>query len=169
MNITLDHNVVIDFVNGTSRVGNLRAQIAAGAYEPFVVEIGASEMRERGIQPDRYDLFEALLREAGLESAPRLPPLGMYDVTFYGHCLYSSKELHAEVDRIEQVLFGDSPPAGPGSRAWLNRTCDVLSMWCHIRAANDIFVTSDGNFHKASKLPRLVQLGARRIERPDAL
>ena len=169
MKITLDHNVVIDLVNGTARVSNLRAQIEAGVYQPFVVEIGASEMRERGIQPDRYDLFETLLCDAGLDAAPRLAPLGIYDVTFYDHCLWSSKELDAEVDGIESILFVDSPPARPGSKIWLNRTCDVMSMWCHIRAENDVFATSDGNFFKTSKLPRLISLGAKRVARPEEL
>ena len=39
-------------------------------------------------------------------------------------------------------------------------------MWCHLHYKNDIFVTSDGNFHKATKLPRLLALGAGQIVRP---
>lgn len=61
MRITLDQNVVIDMANKRSNVERLKERVAAGAYEPFVVEIGASEMRRRGIRPDRYDLFEDLL------------------------------------------------------------------------------------------------------------
>ena len=169
MKATLDHNVVIDFANGSPRVGQFRRSISSGLYEPYVVEVGASEYRERGIQPDRYDLFEGLLLEAGLDAAPRLAPIAIWDIFFWEHALWSGEEDEQQLDRIEDVLFGDSQSVDPGSRAWLNRKCDVLSMWCHIHYANDVFVTSDGNFHKATKLPRLIALGARQIARPEAL
>lgn len=169
MKITLDHNVLLDFVNGSPRVARLREQITNGVYTPNVVEVGASELQQRGIQPDHYDLFEALLREAGLESAERLAPIAIWDVFFWDHALWSSREFEAQADRIEIVLFGDSQQVVPGGRAWLNRKCDVLSMWCHIHYGNDIFVTSDGNFHKTTKLPRLIELGAKRIARPEGL
>jgi hypothetical protein len=169
MKVTLDHNVVIDFVNHSARVEPLREQISKGVYEPFVVEVGASEFRERGVQPDRYDLFEELLRSAGLEAAPRLAPLAVWDVFFWDHALWGDENSEVELDRIEKILFGDSQAAEAGSRAWLNRKCDVLSLWCHIHYGNEIFVTSDGNFHKATKLPRLIELGARRTARPEEL
>lgn len=169
MKITLDHNVVLDFVNDSPRVATLREKITKGVYTPCVVEVGASELRERGIQPEHYDQFQTLLREAGLESAPRLAPIAIWDVFFWDHALWSSEEAEAEADRIEGILFGDSPQVEPGSRVWLNRKCDVLSMWCHIHYCSDVFVTSDGNFHKATKLPRLIELGAKRIARPEEL
>jgi len=169
MKITLDHNVLLDFVNGSPRVAPLREQITNGVYTPYVVEVGASELQQRGIQPDHYDQFEALLREANLESAERLAPIAIWDVFFSDHALWSSPELEAQADQIETILFGDSSQVESGGRAWLNRKCDVLSMWCHIYYSNDIFVTSDGNFHKATKLPRLMELGAKRVARPEEL
>lgn len=169
MKITVDHNVLLDFVVDSPRIVKLREKIAAGVYAPYVVEVGASEMRQGGAQADHYDQFEVLLRDAGLDSAPRLAPIAIWDVFFWDHALWSSEELEAEADRIEQVLFGESPQVESGSRVWLNRKCDVLSMWCHIHYANEIFVTSDGNFHKATKLPRLIELGAKKIARPEEL
>ena len=49
MKATLDHNVVIDFANCSPRVEQLRAQIATGDCEAFVVEVGASEFRQRSV------------------------------------------------------------------------------------------------------------------------
>jgi hypothetical protein len=176
MRITLDHNVIIDFVNSSPRVDGLRAAIVAGKFTPYVTEIGASEMRRFGVRPDRYDLFESLLREAGLESAERLTPLATFDVTFWDHGLWSDEGLDAEADGIEAVLFGGSKPLplptnleDPASAAWLNRHCDVQALWCHIRSGNDVFVTSDRNFLKDTKLSRLLALGARRICLPEDL
>ena len=54
-------------------------------------------------------------------------------------------------------------------RKWLNKMCDVQSMWCHIHNGNDLFVTTDRNFRKKSKLPKLVKLGAGCIVHPNDL
>ena len=177
MRVTLDHNVIIDMANENPKVDSLKRGIASGSYRAYVVEIGASEMRQRGIRPDRYDLFEGLLREARLESAVRLPPMMIWDVTFWDHGLWCDDAMAARAKEIEDVLFGQSAPIdianvasdSPEAAAWLNRICDVQSMWCHLHNENDIFVTSDGNFHKATKVPRLLNMGARRIARPEEL
>jgi hypothetical protein len=85
--------------------------------------------------------------------------------------------MSAQAEAIEDILFGESPSIdimaeshdSPRIATWLNRICDVQSMWCHLHYQNDIFVTSDGNFHKATKQPRLLALGAGRIVRPEEL
>lgn len=78
---------------------------------------------------------------------------------------------------IEQILFGESPRIEIAGKpedsiefvAWLNRICDVQTMWCHLQYENDVFVTSDRNFHKATKTPRLIAMGAGRISTPEVL
>jgi hypothetical protein len=177
MKLTLDHNVIVDFANRSPNVEHLRELIADGSYQAFVVEIGASEMRQRGIQPDRYDLFEQLLFEAGLASLPRLSPMVISDVTFWDHALWSDKAMASQADKIEEILFGGSPPfvlaGAPEDSRWvaarLNRICDVQTMWCHLYYGNEVFVTSDRNFHKVTKLPRLLELGAGRVSKPEEL
>jgi hypothetical protein len=177
MKITLDHNVVIDLANRSPNTGRLRQLLADGMHQPHVVEIGASEMRRRGIRPDRYDLFEELLGQAGLETAPRLAPMMIWDVTFWDHGLWSDEQMQGKAKEIEDVLFGESPPIdilgepddSPKVAAWLNRICDIQSMWSHLHYENEVFVSSDRNFHKATKLPRLLSLGAKRIARPEQL
>ena len=52
-------------------------------------------------------------------------------------------------------------------REWINKKCDVQAMWCHIHYSGDAFVTSDTNFHKHTKKPRLKALGAGEILTPD--
>jgi hypothetical protein len=177
MKLTLDHNVIIDMAKGSSNVVRLREVLASGQCQAYVVEIGASEMRQRGIRPDRYDLFEELLEEAGIRSLPRLTPMIIWDVTFWDHGLWSDDTMSNRATEIEHVLFGESPridiagepDTSPQFAAWLNRVCDVHTMWCHLHYANDVFVTSDRNFHKATKLPRLLTMGAGRICRPVEL
>jgi len=177
MKLTLDHNVIIDLAKGSANVARLREVLANGQCQGCVVEIGASEMRQRGIRPDRYDLFEELLEEAGIRSLPRLAPMMILDVTFWDHSLWSDDAMLNRATEIEKILFGESPriditgepDISPNFAAWLNRVCDVHTMWCHLHYANDVFVTSDRNFHKATKLPRLQTMGVGRICRPEEL
>jgi hypothetical protein len=177
MKLTLDHNVVIALENSSPNVESVRQAIDGGTHEAFVVKIGASEMRKRGITPDRYDLFEQLLRDAGIDSLPRLTPMAIWGVTFWGHGLWSDEEMISQAKQIEDILFGGSRPIDIAHKAWdsrevslwRNRVCDVQSMWCHLHYTNEIFVTSDDNFHKASKKCRLLDMGAGIIARPRDL
>ena len=123
----------------------------------------------RGIKPDRYDLFEQLLAEGGIDDLPRLAPMAIWDVTFWDHALWCDEEMQSQANQIEGILFGDSQPiditneaeGSPKLAAWLNRICDTSSPCGVISTTRtDIFVTSDGNFHKATKLPRLLALDA---------
>lgn len=177
MKLTLDHNVVIDFVKDSPRVTRLREILKGPSYQAYVVEIGGSEMRKGGVQPKRYDLFEQLLSQAGLAELPRLAPMAFWNVTFWDHSLWCDNTMSDLAKRIEDILFGNSKPIdianqpenSPQMEKWLNRICDIQSMWCHLHYRNDIFVTSDDTFHKETKLPRLLDLGARQIAKPDKL
>jgi hypothetical protein len=93
MKLTIDHNVIIDLANGSSNVARLREIIEAEQNQVYVVEIGASEMRQRGIRPDRYDLFEELLKEAGISKLPRLMPMMIWNVTFWDHGIWSNSSM----------------------------------------------------------------------------
>lgn len=153
----------------------IKLLVNSSMHECYVVDIGASEMRARGVRPDRYDLFEQLLSNSGIAHLPRLSPMLMFDVTFLDKCIWGDDEMIALADKIENVLFGDAQPINialqgidsPVGRKWLNRICDVHTMWCHIRNENDVFLTSDRNFFKKTKLPCLVALGAGRIYNPN--
>ncbi len=97
-------------------------------------------MRQRGIKPDRYDLFEQLLAQGGLSNLPRLAPMGIWDVTFSDHALWCDEAMQRQSKQIEEILFGDSQPiditnepeGSPKRAVWLNRVCDIQSMWCHL-------------------------------------
>lgn len=177
MKLTLDHNVIIDLVNKSPNVARLRDVLADSQHQGSVVEIGASEMRQRGIRPNRFDLFLKLLEEAGIRALPRLTPMMIFDVTFWDHGLWPDKAMENRARDVAQILFCDSRPiriageseGSPKFAAWVNRVCDVHTMWCHLHYRNDVFVTSDRNFHKSSKVPRLLAMGAGRIAKPEEL
>lgn len=173
MKITLDHNCIIDLVNKTIAGNQVEAIIKNTKYECFVVNIGASEMQKWGVNSNSYDKFEELLNEANIAKLPRLDPMGIWDVTFWDNCIYSDEIMTNLSDQIEVILFGNTiggiPNGGLSSkegRKYLNKLCDVHTLWCHIFYGNDIFLTNDGNFMKKTKLPKLLKLGAKNICRP---
>src|SRR5579871_4291633 len=138
MKVTLDHNCIIHIENTTDVGRAVQAIVANAAYECFVVNIGASEMRAKGVRPDRYDKFEELLRHTGLGQLPRLNPMMIFNVTFWNRCVWGGDQTIKLATEIEDALFGsaekidiasvglDSPEGGK----WLNRICDIHGMWC---------------------------------------
>jgi hypothetical protein len=177
MRITLDHNCIIHLEQRTEIGVHVEEVVASATNQCFVVNIGASEMRERGVRPDHYERFEELLAAARIEHLPRLDPMVILGVTFLGRCLLASDEMIRLAEQIESALFSNAQPIdignrqldSPAGRKWLNRICDIHTMWCHIHNCNDIFLTTDGNFKKKTKLPKLIALGAGRIYLPSEL
>lgn len=174
MRVTLDHNCIIHMVNRTDLGCKVKTIVRDERNQCFVVNIGASEMREQGVRPDQYEKFEELLEKAGIAHLPRLHPLMISDVTFWDRCLWASDEMVRLSDAIRDALFGNSPSVdiatvgldSPAGKKWLNQVCDVQGMWCHIQNGNEVFLTTDSNFTKETKLPKLIALGAGRICHP---
>ena len=177
MKITLDHNCIIHLENRTDIGTRVEEIVFDKSNQCFVVNIGASEMREMGVRPDQYEKFEELLELAKIAHLPRLNPLMIWDVTFWDRCVWAEKESIKLAAAIEAALFSEAPAINIASedidspmwRKWLNRQCDVQGMWCHIQNGNEIFLTTDDNFTKETKLGKLVTLGAGRICHPNEL
>ena len=177
MKITLDHNCIINLANQTDIGTKITAILSNKENECFVVNIGASEMREKGVRPDHYEKFEELLNSARITHLPRLDPMMILDVTFWDKCILADDAMIKLATNIEGILFGEAQKIdiaivgldSSAGRKWLNRLCDVQSMWCHIYNKNDVFLTTDGNFIKESKMPKLIALGAGRICHPQEL
>lgn len=177
MKITLDHNCIINLERRTETGLLVKSIVGNPSHECFVVNIGASEMRARGVKPESYESFEKLLVAAGIDHLPRVNPMLIVDVTFWNMCVLASDKMIQLAEDIESVLFGNAPVIdivnegmdSPAWRKWLNRICDVHSLWCHIQNGNEVFLTTDGNFTKETKLPKLIGLGAGRICQPADL
>lgn len=171
MKLPLDHNGIIHLEKRTEIGKGVDAIVHDGCNQCFVVNIGASEMREQGVRPDQYEKFEELLEKAGIVDLPRLDPLMIWDITFWDRCVWGSDEMIKLSEAIRDVLFGNSPTINiatvgldsPLGRRWLNQVCDVQGMWCHIQNGNEVFLTTDNNFMKETKLQKLIALGAMRI------
>lgn len=170
MKITLDHNCLVHLEQKTPEAQLIDSIIANPSHECFVVNIGASEQLKGGGLSNDYNLFESQLAAIGLARLPRLEPMLVWDVTFSDRCVWGDDVGVQLTNNIEAILF---PQLGDveleSERKKRNRLCDIHSLWCHIRNGNDVFLTTDKNFTKASKLPRLIALGAKRICCPEDL
>lgn len=177
MKITLDHNCIINLDNRTEIGERVKAAVFNKQNQCFVVNIGASEMLEKGVRPELYEKFEELLESAGIAHLPRLNPAFIFDVTFWDRSIFAEEESLKVIANIQDILFSglqviDITTESIGSatwRKWLNRQCDIQGMWCHLQNKNDVFLTADTNFTKETKLSKLLALGAGRICHPNEL
>lgn len=176
--ITLDTNCIIA-LDDESRLDSAEIRRIVDAHRDglaivHVIAIMASEKQKEGGHLDDFKDFAARLHRMGLGDLPQVFPLLYFDVSYWGHCLLATPEATEMDQAIHQILFPEVPDAYPETgqdkdkARWRNAKCDVQAIWSHINAGNQIFVSSDRNFHKASKRARLEAMGAGRILQPAA-
>lgn len=171
MKVTLDHRCIVQLADRTEAGARLGKLVSNGAMRCFVVNIGAARMRRRGARPEHYGRFEELLAAAGCGHLPRLDPMFIVDLTFWGKCVSAGDEDVRLARDIGAALFGEAPGVdipddgldSPAGRKWIDRHCDVQTMWTHIRSRNDVYVTTEESFLMESRRPRLSALGVGRI------
>lgn len=177
MKVTLDHRCILHLAERTPTGLRLERALACPSLQCFVVNIGDSALRERGVWPERYDRFENVLAAAGVAHLPRLDPLFIVDVTFWGRCVSAAASDEGLARDIGRALFGEAPAIevpssgldSPAGRRWLDRHCDVQALWCHIRQGNQVFLTPEEGFRHDARRPRLSALGAGRICLPGEI
>lgn len=168
MRVTFDHNCLISLEQGGPVADEIRRILSSPNAQCFVVKVGASEMLRVGVRRDNYKTFEEFLSRLGLGALPCLDPIVVSDITFFDNCVFPSDDEIRLYQQITGILFPSPrrPVQGALERKTVNQICDVLTMLCHISAKNDVFLTTDGNFFKATKLPRLLELDAGQVCRP---
>lgn len=181
LTVTLDTNILVDLERQAPRTAPVRRLIDHPNVRVHLPAIIASERQPGGAYLDDFGMFVQRAANVGISEDSLVSPVGWWGITFWQRCLWSSDESTARERAIHAILFEQRPyecPDGLGSEfkanvphpdylAWRNAKCDVLMMWCHLHYQGDVFITSDANFHKATKKARLLALGARQIVRPD--
>ncbi len=191
MFLTFDHNVLIDLEDSNSPAYfALRHLVSLHDIEQVTIRVPAISASERLPGKTYASDFAAFQRRVGKLSQKEfeiVKPICYLGITYLDWCVLGEEESPQgglEL-KIHQVLFpgseftwedfarvnnvdsnGTAEPAGPLWQKWLNRKCDVLAMWSHIFYRGDVFVTADERFHKVTKKPRLIELGAKSILRP---
>jgi len=187
LSFTLDTNCVISLDEDRPAAPAIRRLAEAhvtGKADVAVVAIMASEKQRPKRYIEDFQVFEHRLQRLSIAHLRLLLPMSYFGVTFWGHGLWSYANMQALERNIHQILFpnvefiwqdycqsneldpASSSTASPLGNKWRNAKCDVLAIWSHLHHGRDVFVTTDGNFHKTKK-PALLALGARRIECPE--
>jgi hypothetical protein len=180
---TLDTNCIIAIDEQrpeASAIRKLCDACASGLIDLAVVGISASEKQKGGGTLDNFQLFLDRLSRLGLQSCTILKPMLYFDICFFDWSYWSSPEMEVLEESIHQTLFPNielhwsdycaARNLDPNAidHCWRNAKCDTQALWAHIWHKRDVFVTSDGDFHSASKITALSALGAGKIERPEA-
>jgi hypothetical protein len=183
--VTLDMNCVIDLEEERPAAEHVRMLLSlhdSGRVQICVSAIAASERKPGGTYAENFREFQSKLARLGLGTIRLLKPPMMVGVTYLDWSVVASDSMLALEKDISAVLFPGvesnyadySKQRGLPRKGqvrpdpkWLNPKCDVYAMWAHIWYGCDLFVTTDQNFHKETKKPRLIALGAGNIVLPE--
>ena len=185
--ITLDHNCIIALEEQRDGADALRELISlteGGGCRLCVAAIGASELLRDGTYAETFTGFQNKLTAVGLSNAEILSSPAYIGLAFLGRALFVGDSMLDLERRIHDSLFPsieldfaaycaahsletDRDWETAKVKKWRNAKCDTLALWCHVWHHGDIFVTTDENFHKVSKKPKLIALGAGNILCPN--
>ncbi len=180
MRFTLDMNCIID-VETNNEISPFVLELVSlhgkNGINVAISKINASERQKERNYANNFSIFREKLAAIGFESLELLPPIAYMDITYIDNCVWSDRSDTLEA-RIHDILFpgiqflwpdyvkAHKLPIDLPNNAWRNAKCDVLALWCHIKHGGGVFVTSDRNFHKKTKVKRLQELGAGIITYP---
>jgi len=184
MKVTLDTNVVIDLEQNNKWAPYIRELVRLHTEEKLrlrIAAIGASEKKPDETYISNFNEFKRRIEAVGLSGVEILASLFYLGISFLGYCVIGGEKSSEPEEKIQKILFpkiemqypeycrnhGLDPNDSKAWQDWVNAKCDALSLWCHIWYKGDIFVTRDNNFHKKTKKPLLIALGAGDILRPD--
>ncbi len=185
LTFTLDTNCIIALDDGRADAPAIRQLADAHAQRRAhvaVVAMSASERQRNGAHLGNFQAFRDRLAALGFGHLEILKPISYWDVTFWDWSLWSAPEMEVLEQQIHDILFptiefrwidfcsvrGWDPKVQTLDAKWRNAKCDVQALWSHVFNKRDVFVTSDANFHAATKKAALLAVGAGRIQLPNA-
>ena len=152
-----------------------------GKLDLAVCAVSGSENQMGGGVISIFAEFTDRLSSLGLDHLTILKPIGYVDMAFVDYFIIGNEQMFNRASRIHEILFptmttdyaeykssrGVPRDQIEMDRKWRNAKCDVLMLWCHLHYSRDLFVTSDGRFHKQSVQKELIdEFGTVRIRNP---
>lgn len=185
LTFTLDTNCLVAVDEGRPEAAAVRILAEAhvrGCADVAIVAISASERQRDGKMLDNFSQFRERVASLNLSHLPLILPICYWDVMFWDACVEPEPRMAELEPQIQRILFPTIPTAWsdycqmygldseatPLDKKWKNAKCDVQAFWCHASQRRNIFVTTDKNFHRATKKPKLLAIAAGCIEYPDA-
>jgi hypothetical protein len=181
LNITLDSQILFDILEQREDYLislELKKLFDLGIINLRVTASSGSENRKDKQPVRNIQDFMKMLNLINLNSATILDPIMYWGISFWGHALNASEEMIKVEKELFEILHDvphnykeycllkniDSSTTDP---KWRNKLCDTQVIWCHIWYQGDVFITRDKNFHKQTKKPKLIELGAKNIMYPE--
>ena len=182
MRFTLDTNCIIDIEENRPNHQHLSDLVKlhkSNDINVAVSAISASEWQQTAEEASDFKIFQQKLSNVGFsELEILLPPMYWGISSYWGYWVWLDENDTLERD-IHNILFpaieflwvdyvaAHNKNIDAVDNIWRNAKCDVLALWCHIKNDGDIFVTSDSNFYKSSKIELLQNLGTRKVASPS--
>lgn len=159
MRYTLDHNALIDLEERREpNYTRLRLLLESNHSKVFLTAVSASE----NPQQRTFGVFLAKVRAIPdlnrIKNENILKPMGIFDFSFHDWSLWGDQAMSNLKCEIADVLFPGLFPLKTFGKKERNKLADVMSFWCHIYHANQVFITSDQNFiRNEASLKKLAQ------------
>jgi hypothetical protein len=139
---TLDTNCIIDVAENRPATEAVRtlADAHAGRADVAVVAMRASETQQGGHYIRNFAEFRDRLVSLGLGHLNVILPMGYWDISFWGQCLWADEATLKREHEIHSILFPPVQflrPPNPPTGTWRNRNCDVQAIWSHIHHKRD--------------------------------
>jgi len=146
-----------------------------------IVTTAASENTRLKKFPETAADFENRLAAVGLHEATKVLTPGAIGLTYFGLCCFARDDYDESTGKIWNIIKPKSVPRNhkdfaeqnrisedtsirsPEYQKWRNKWCDVNSIYAHICARRDVFVTGDLKNFKGSARDKLLELGVGEI------
>jgi hypothetical protein len=166
--VTIETNAIIALENDEPMaryISELIKMNKLGRINLRLGAISASENLSTGEKYLNFSEFVERIAKVGLSDVEILKPVGYFDITYYGMCVYQGEETKKLEKAIQNIIhsnyevefkdhcekYGVPKSDLETYKKWLNAKCDVLAMWCHIWYKGDLFVSWDEHFLEPKK------------------
>ncbi len=177
---TLEWNAVITLAD-ESRQGHASlkklVELHQHKIDLGIVTTAASENTAELELPKTASQFRQRLAEVGLENLTEVYMIGRVGLTYNGLSIIARDNCEEVVENLWEIiapkefprshvdfaakagLADNVPISSPEYAKWRNNWCDVHSLYAHIVAERDVFVTGDVKNFKDDREDRLLALG----------
>jgi hypothetical protein len=146
-----------------------------------IVSTAASENNLGRELPKTAVEFEKRLKEVGIDHLPKVLTVAVWGLTYYEYSLWAGDEYASVTNKLWGIVkpvwvssnsaeFAEkfnipvhTPITSPEYFKWRNKWCDVNSLYAHILAKRDVFVSGDVKNFRGEKHDKLMELGVGQI------
>ena len=182
--LTLEWNAVITWETpgrvGRESLGKLIA-LHGKRIDVGIVTTAASENTSLRKLPETADAFDDRLSRIGWSHLTKVLTACEFDLTYFDYCFFTPNDYEEIVSELWELILPANIPyeatdfarergidsihkiTSDSYQKWRNKWCDVHSLYAHLMADRDIFVSGDIKNFKGDRRGRLADLGIKSI------